>query len=293
MTTAPVGKTVQETEIVGPLCEAISDAGYRVGSLELLRVGNNYIFADRSMGNVFRVPVEPVDKDELTQRNRLIIDLVSAGAPILPPRQREPFQLSTGDLATVWPLGEAADPEPAATLAPILASLHQQVSPADLGVWEGFGRGWRRIELARSRGVPDGLVGPVAERLQHLEATFPVWSTGTVVHGDPHTGNLVKMGDRHLLIDLDDLAVGCPEIDLAPLRTSYSRFSGVPGTWELFLDSYGGPIDAELLEWFVELRQLTMIAWLFTLWGLRSESRAEAQHRVSTLDNPAALWSAL
>jgi aminoglycoside phosphotransferase (APT) family kinase protein len=114
-------------------------------------------------------------------------------------------------------------------------------------------------------------------------------------------GNLVwtsKAGcDRHALIDLDDLALGCPEIDLAPAATSYQRFSGVAGSWSEFRSAYetspgAEPIDEELLTWFVKLRQLTMLSWLFTLWDLRPETRNELTHRMTTLDK-VAIWNPL
>ena len=63
------------------------------------------------------------------------------------------------------------------------------------------------------------------------------------------------------------------------------RFDAVPGDWEDFFQAYGRPIDLELLGWFSRLRQLTMIAWLFTLWNLRPESQTEAIHRIKTLDS--------
>lgn len=283
---------VEERAIAASLAEAARRAGQDIVSLELLRVGNNYIFADRSTATVFRVSVLPRDSQDVTNENGRLVKLAASGAPILPPCVRAPLELSTGHLATVWPLGVQPDSEPAVTLAPLLATLHQVEPVGGLSVWEGFERGHRRVEIARTGGVPSSLVDEVAGRLERLQAEFPEWSTDHVVHGDPHAGNVVKVDNRHLLIDLDDLALGCPEIDLAPMQTSYSRFDGVPGSWESFLGSYGRAIDRELLDWFVQLRQLTMVAWLFTLWDLRSESRAEAMHRVSTLDT-AAVWNPL
>ncbi len=281
-----------EDDLVAPLRAAALSAGYTVNTLELLRVGNNYIFADRENGHVFRVPVRDIALDYLVQENTRLLSLAAGGAPILPPRQRDPIALSTGELATVWPLAEASDREPALALAPTLSKLHDVDPVAGLPTWEGFPRARRRLDGAGAGGVPSELVDEISGRLDRLEAEFPDWSTDTVVHGDAHTGNLMKLGSDHVLIDLDDLALGCPEIDLAPIRTSYSRFDRLSGTWSEFLEAYGQRVDLDLLDWFVRLRQLTMTAWLFTLWDLRKESQAEARYWVSTLDK-AAIWNPL
>ncbi len=200
--------------------------------------------------------------------------------------------MADGHLATVWPLGDPPGNDPAESLAPILAALHD-VAPVDgLPRWAGFERGHYRTALARAGNVPSELVDEVTARLAQLESDFPSWSTDRVVHGDPHLGNLVTIDGRHLLIDLDDVALGCPEIDLAPMRTSYARFENIPGDWDRYLEAYNRPIDPDLLGSFVELRQLTMVAWLFTLWEHRPESRNEAIHRVATLDQRAT-WNPL
>lgn len=281
-----------DAAIARALRAAASQAGYQVSTLELLRIGNNRIYADRQNHLIYRVPVLRREAEDLVAENDRLLALDVAGAPILPPLQRSTLALSTGDLATVWPLGGEAEANPATALAPALASLHQ-VEPVDgLVIWEGFERGHRRVELARTTGVPNDLVDEISGRLTTLESGIPPWSTETVVHGDPHTGNLVKADGKHLLIDLDDLARGCPEIDLAPMRTGYTRFTQLTGSWDEFVAAYGRPYDADMLDWFVKVRQVSMIAWLFTLWDLRPESQAEAVHRVSTLDT-AAVWNPL
>ncbi|MEM9892957.1 MAG: phosphotransferase [Actinomycetota bacterium] len=278
--------------IADALSTAAQSAGYPTTHVEQLRTGNNYIYADRSNGLIYRVPVLERQADNLAQENGLLLDLASAGAPIVAPSQQDPLRLSTGDLATVWPLGGQPDPNPAVSLAPTLASLHD-VPPVDgLRRWDGFERGHRRVELARATGVPSELVDEVSQRLSTLEAQIPDWTADKVVHGDPHTGNLVKIDGQHLLIDLDDIATGSPEIDLAVLRTAYTRFDVIPGSWDQFLAAYGRPATRDTIDWFARVRQVSMVAWLFTLWDLRPESQQEAIHRVSTLDT-AAVWNPL
>lgn len=282
----------EESVVQRALHDGLTAGGYDVDSLELIRVANNYIYADRTNGNIYRIPVTDRPAGDLTEENRRLSQLAAIGAPILPPSQNRPVELSTGQLATIWPLGGDPDPDPLVSLAPTLRTLHQVEPVNGLPIWEGFERFHRRIEVARSIGVPEPLVDEIDGRLRVLFDSFPAWSTSTVVHGDPHRGNLVKTTDGHLLIDLDDLAVGCAEIDLATVRNGYLRFDGVPGTWASFLEQYGLPLDLDLLSHFVKLRDLTMIAWLFSLWNLRPESQAEAIHRVSTIDQ-VTVWNAL
>lgn len=281
-----------EREIRRLLIEAARGAGHQIADLELLRIGNNYVYAERSHRLVLRVSLRQRNPDYLRDENTRIRRLTDLGAPLLGPLEIEPLTLPTGHLATIWPLGDKPEPRPAISLAPPLAKLHEVPPLPDLPTWAGFERGRYRLGLAREAHVPAALVDEVEAHLDYLQARFPAWSTATVVHGDPHTGNLVRLDGEHLLIDLDDLAVGCPEIDLAPLRCSYRRFDGIPGGWDRYLAAYDHAIDLDLLDWFVQLRQLTMVAWLFTLWNYRPESQAEAIHRVKTL-NKVAKWNPL
>lgn len=285
-------QAVDESVIQNDLRLAATTAGYEVDQLELLRIGNNYVYADRSCDRIYRVSVRALDPEALTAENAAFVALAAEGAPILAPLQTEPLILPGGSTATVWPLGEPPVRDPAVSLAPTLAELHQVSIVPGLEVWSGFARARYRIGLARSTGVPSHLVDEIEHRVNDLDTNAPPWSTDTVVHGDPHTRNLVRRDGRHLLIDLDDLALGCPEIDLAPVRTSYRRFTAMPGTWDAYLEAYGRPADLDLVDWFAKLRQLTMVAWLFTLWDLRPQSQAEAEHRVNTLDETAT-WSPL
>lgn len=267
-------------------------AGFPVDNLELLRIGNNFIFVDRRHRRIYRVPVFQRDASALIEENQRITELALAGGPLLAPSQVEPLSLPKGDLATVWPLGDDPVRDPKVSIAPILADLHGTRPVDGLEVWSGFERAERRIGLAEDLDVPKALVTAVQDRLQKVKDRFPHWSTETVVHGDPHTGNVVLVGDDHRLIDLDDLALGCPEIDLATICTAYRRFNRMEGSWDDFTDSYGLPFDDKLLEAFVELRQLTMTAWLLTLWQMRKESHDEAKHRIATLDTDD-LWNPL
>lgn len=281
-----------EQQVRESLIRALRDSGDVVSDPELLRIGNNYVYADRPQQRVYRVSVRERDPHYIASENTRINQLVAAGAPLLGPLRIDALNLSTGHLATVWPLGVKPEPHPAISLAPTLAKLHGIASVPAMPTWAGFERGRYRLDLAKVADVPNELVEEIEGQLGELQLNFPAWSTETVVHGDPHTGNLVRLDGSYLLIDLDDLALGCPEIDLAPLCCSYQRFDRVPGNWDDYLAAYGRAIDMELLGWFVRLRQLTMVAWLFTLWDFRPESHSEALHRVRTL-NKVAKWNPL
>lgn len=284
--------TSQEEEIRNALIDAANHPDLATPEIELLRIGNNYVYSDQANKLVYRIPVRDSDRTFLVRENDVIVKLHHNGAPILPPTQIDPLKLSTGHLATCWPLGSPAESDPVQSLAPVLADLHQTQAVDGLPVWGGFERGRYRVNVARSLGVPRKLIDEVEQRLESLTRDFPSWSTATVVHGDPHVGNLVQFQGQHLLIDLDDLAMGCPEIDMATMCTAYRRFDSIPGTWDSFLEAYGREVDEHLLEWFVQLRQLTMVSWLFTLWGARPESQKEAIHRTETLDE-VAKWNPL
>lgn len=258
--------------------------GFDTPALDLLRIGNNYVYADTANQLAIRVSIAPAEALALLAFNEKLVQLAQAGAPIVAPSQVEPIELATGHLATLWPLGRPPEPDPAVSLAPTLSTLHQVDHRVSLPTSSGFGRARRRLAAARDLGVPASMIDELGERLDKLGTQFPTWAATRLVHGDAHTGNIVRLDGRHLLVDLDDLALGCPEIDLAPARISYRRFNVMAGDWPSFLAAYGSPVDLDLVDWFGRLRQLTMMSWLFTLWNERQESRSEIYHRMATLD---------
>jgi hypothetical protein len=134
-----------EIEVRGALASAIRAAGLPLGSLRLIRIGNNYVYEDHQTETVYRVTVNPADPSALAIKNERLISLAASGSPIVPPLAAQPMQLPEGRLATAWSLGGAPKPNPVEALAPTLAALHQSVPPSGLSPWSGFDRARRRL----------------------------------------------------------------------------------------------------------------------------------------------------
>lgn len=134
-----------------------------------------------------------------------------------------------------------------------------------LGAWHGFWRGraphclnphTSERELAiidvRARALPT----QTAERVRVLARRLrPAWSCPTVVHRDLYEDQ-VLVGDRIGLIDLDDAALGPPELDIGNLLAHLELrglrdATGLDGIAEQLLEGYaasGAVLDPLLLD---------------------------------------------
>lgn len=111
-----------------------------------------------------------------------------------------------------------------------------------------------------------------------LPQTYP---NQTLIHCDAHRENLGGLDGNTVLIDLDDIATGPKEVDLAPAVASALKFKDHSYSPN-FLEEYAEPYDADLLEKLVRLRHINMTTWLMTLWKIRPDSKKETILRVTT-----------
>jgi aminoglycoside phosphotransferase (APT) family kinase protein len=108
----------------------------------------------------------------------------------------------------------------------------------------------KRILLAQAAAVPPAIAAPVRARLAALEGA---WTCTTVVHRDLYEEQIL-LGDRVGLIDLDDAALGPPELDLGNLLAHIEllevRVGGDLGAAaEALLDGYdAASLDHALLD---------------------------------------------
>jgi Ser/Thr protein kinase RdoA (MazF antagonist) len=134
-----------------------------------------------------------------------------------------------------------------------------------LGAWHAFWRGKaprsmtrhtsdREIEIIDERA--DALPTVTAERVRVLARRLrPAWSCPTVVHRDLYEDQVV-IGDRVGLIDLDDAALGPPELDIGNLLAHIElrvlrAGGGLAGIAEPLLEGYaasGAVLDPLLLD---------------------------------------------
>lgn len=168
--------------------------------------------------------------------------------PLGPPRR------IAGRVVTVWPYGEPVDPRPGSPEglpweegARLLARLHTAEVPEGAPEW---GRPTRVARLVRE--LEDG---PAAGEIRRAFATLPAWirdgsgppdggARRTLLHGDWHLGQMVRVEGAWRLIDVEDLGAGDPVWDLARPAALYSAGVLAHEDWTRFLDAYrasGGP----------------------------------------------------
>ncbi len=145
---------------------------------------------------------------------------------------------------TTWPRVEVVAPQPEslpwAEAGELLARLHHE--PVTLRVPP---HGWPQRLRGMLRSTRDDTIRRAAAGLPDA-----VWRAGsperpaTLVHGDWHLGQLGRLSESWVLIDVDDLGRGDPAWDLARPAGFWAAGLIPDADWETFLRSYrdaGGP----------------------------------------------------
>ena len=112
----------------------------------------------------------------------------------------------------------ARAPAQAETYAKIMADLAHMIHSAEAGEEDGFPSAAERITGYIKGGVACEDV-TLADKCMRLIDALP--NTGTLIHGDFHTGNVFLQSGEPLLIDMDRVSVGHPIIELSDLYYFY------------------------------------------------------------------------
>ena len=99
----------------------------------------------------------------------------------------------------------------------MLKKIHETVVPA------GKLPDMKETVLNWARFMRDHLPKEAGDKLVSLVEAVP--HDDHMIHGDYHTGNLMRQGDETLLIDMDTLAVGHPVFELASIYNALIGFS--------------------------------------------------------------------
>ncbi|MFF5296471.1 phosphotransferase family protein [Paractinoplanes globisporus] len=260
----------------------------------LVQHAANALFRLPGAGVMLRLSTQPVDR-----LVRVARELSAAGVPVadLAPGVPQPVT-ADGWWATAWTLHPALpDRLPAAALAGPLAALHA-VRLSGLPRWDLIGAiraflmplaaadsTWAHEHLGRSMSE---LIGQLLTRCDEIERelaavtwTLPV---GTI-HGDAHTGNLLRTAaGRVLLCDLDTVADGPREADLAPVAHGVARFGRDRADYESFADRYGFDLlGAPSWPALRRLRDLQMAVYMLPRPPADPVATGELAHRLRTL----------
>jgi hypothetical protein len=233
---------------------------------------------------------------------RVAAALTEAGVPTVRLWAAEPA-VAEGWSATAWHLLPPPPPGryPAADLAGPLSALHRSRLPISLPAWDLAGA----VEAALHRPIPPDWArqecgmspGELRERLTGIcrgisrELSAVEWTLGPgTVHGDAHTGNLLHDPERGpVLCDLDTIAWGPPEADLAPAAHGVRRFRRDPRDYERLATAYGYDVrDSPGWPALCRLRDLQLAVYLLP----SPPPGGEPAHRVRTVldDDHDAVW---
>ncbi|MFE7100440.1 phosphotransferase family protein [Streptomyces erythrochromogenes] len=300
-----------ESAAARAVLEAVRAAGApHPHDLRLLRLGENALFASPAQGLVYRVARSDAARDKVDKELATARWLLTQGFPSLPPRDEIPQPLpSDGRLVTFWEYVPPTEPAPAlADLAALLRALHALPAPNfPLPSLDPFPVMRDRLRTAGAQGTT-GSDAVVSEKdlaflaaacdaneaaFRDLVATAP--DIG-LVHGDAHRGNLLRDGDRVLLIDYEAVALGPRSWDLLPTATAVDRFGLAPSAYDEFCTLYGADVtgrhEYRLLR---TVRELGMTTWLMQNVPHSAAAAKEFSIRMTSLreGDHAARWHAL
>ncbi|MGC7102744.1 phosphotransferase family protein [Amycolatopsis lurida] len=217
--------------------------------------------------------------------------LAESGVPVIRPVAAVEQPVVSANRAVTWweelPPHRAAQPD---ELGSLLRQLHELPVPIDLALpeFDPFAE-----LLGNLKSVGDWL--PAADRswLEELAgqlradlAATPAWRTPHVLHGDAWQGNVaVPEQGEPVLLDLEQVSIGDPAWDLAPLAVDYADFSRVSDEdYKAFTNAYG----ADVLEWTGFRTMATVCELRWTAFVLSKSDGAnsaadEARHRLACL----------
>ncbi|KZM70458.1 phosphotransferase enzyme family protein [Nocardia terpenica] len=200
-----------------------------------------------------------------------------------------------GYTVTFWHELETRTDWTARHLAQPLRALHRLSPTASLPAWNPFDIARRRLDAADSSLPSDDLrwlrdQWRAAEQCYaETKSTMPMG----VIHGDPHTGNLLlDESGRIVLCDLDETGVGPLAWDLVPQAVGAARFDRADFYSE-FVEAYGSDVREEPYWPVLErIRELIMVTGVVPDMGHRPEIAAEHAHRLASLrsGDTSAIW---
>jgi Ser/Thr protein kinase RdoA (MazF antagonist) len=287
---------------------ACAVGGLAPEEFELIRFGTNAVYRLVGTPWVLRLRRPTADVATIERQVALAAWLDEQGFPANRPRQQGAILSSglDGAVASFWEWVEA--------------NQHAQIGLHEFGTllhgfhdltdryggaetfprWNAIAEIEARLSAVSAEGsfLEESELGLLAEwtaetasQLETLDWALP----SGVIHGDAHTGNVLATKQGGVLIDLDALAVGPREWDLAPTAVARLRFGGDVAPIAAFSEAYG----FDLLAWrgwpaLRRLRELYMTTWLLTVASANAEREAEVRrrlHSLRTADDPT-LWRA-
>jgi Ser/Thr protein kinase RdoA (MazF antagonist) len=272
------------------LALACEQVGLDASGASLIRMGENAIYRLASAPVVVRVARTTELLSDVRKEVAVARWLDSAGLPaILLHGAAEQPLVADGRPVTFWELVDAVSPEPTfGELGEMLRRLHELAEPESLGLppLDPFGRVPERLAVAE---IPDGDREFLYRRLDTLRTAYDRLSFELPpgpVHGDAHTGNLLRERTGVvLMLDFERFASGPREWDLVEPALEHFRLGWESNdSYREFAATYGFDVAKwEGFDVLCSIRELTMTTWLMQNVGHSPEIATEFRNRVESL----------
>jgi len=281
---------------------AALDAVCQTGALDsrgakLIKYTNNAVYRLPKAAIVVRLGAGRLATERAERVTTVARWLATQNAPVVrliddidQPVRMDPY------VATFWVELPSPDGEEwsGADLAGPLRALHRLKPPSQFAPWNPFAAARRRLDAADGLGAHEltwlqQQWADVEEQFLELRGTL---RTG-LVHGDAHTGNLLRDLDGQVVLgDLDSTGCGPLDWDLVPTAVGAVRF-GRPDRYEELAAAYHRDVT-QTLGWPVlrRIRELTLVTSVVPDLRRRPDVAAEHAHRLHTLrtGHTAARW---
>lgn len=256
---------MQPDPLVGLVQAALAERERPVPDLLVLHdSGDHVILGSVARGLVARVhaPEDGVeDVDAMLDRVRR---LCAQGARLLAPLEPDAFALPDGRAVSLWPYAKPAAAT-TAQFAALVRSLHDTVDP-DLPTWDLLPEVMRRcVTPTRTDAADLEILTTLRAWVRELQESRPTVSHPVPIHSDAHSANIMSVAGELVLIDVDSIALGPREFDLGTRISDDLREPHPQADIDELARFYGPSlVDADVLRWCADLREVNVISWLIT-----------------------------
>jgi aminoglycoside phosphotransferase len=271
------------------LSAAARIAGLSSAGAEFIRDGSNVMYRLRG-GVVARIGR---DGAAATARKEVAVSrwLTAVGIPVVKPLEAVPQPVIVDNRpVTWWKLLPAHRPANPAELGKVLRTVHGLAIPRDLELpaYDPFEGLDQRIRDARRLDRVDRTW--LSEQVESLRARLENQAQGaprTVIHGDAWQGNVAVLeSGEPILLDLEKVALGHPDMDLVNLAVDHTDFARLTDEdYRSFVDAYGG-YDVTKTSTYRTLADIQELRWVSFVLGKSAtsgEAARETRHRIACL----------
>ncbi|MCO4770062.1 MAG: aminoglycoside phosphotransferase family protein [Deltaproteobacteria bacterium] len=225
-----------------------------------------------------------VDVASLCERQRApVVRIVGPrGQPVLRPGGAVMF------LERLIPTGERLPP---AAHGAALRQLHERTAGLSPGAGPTFDPFRLLFHWLDEASLPE-LAADLAEVRRRAVGLAAQWSDfassdplgEVLVHGDPHTDNVILTTSGPVFVDLESSGVGPASWDLAVLATGVRRYGTPEHEWSALVDAYGvDPSGSPSFDALCAVYELDVIAWAAASGDRSPHLAAEARLRLDSL----------